>query len=1177
MTLGDLLLRIGPDQSAWEDLRAVLSSTRDSLQEFVDTVARLGETLDAGLIAPVRAAEQQLSLFDDEVTTMGKVVYDAVPALEAIPPALHDTAHAAADATDKLTEFILEGLKLVGITLSLEAMKEAVIGSLEKFGELQRAGEAIGAITGSAGEAAAALAEIPEIADRIGVSITSAEEALVRFTSFGVDLGQIPAVLDAIASGAVASGRSFETVAQSWERMTNTGALMSRTLQNAGLNMQEVATAMHMAGASSNEVSAAFKGIQDTIDGVSAASQRAAILMQALPDSVKNLADKTDDVTKSFQQMKNAVHEAMVQIGDDLAAMGQAGGIEALKVAIGAIETVILGLITVLGESITFVVSVFKLAADGAVAFGIAMDDIAKGEFLGAVDAIKAGAQQIAADWAAAAGKMESEFTSTGRILSEVWGDTAASVSTDTKNMADHVAQSGEAVNKTVDTMVSNFQNLGGAISQALLNAQNAFDRAAAAMAAGTGSVKEYETALKALATEQENENGGLENAKTAMLLAADAHRQMAVAAANASITLAAISADLRNGAASASQYSAALAALNKFQMELNNGLQAGHTAYLLAVDDFQKLTVQTKNANTDLNAIAQAVLDGKSSLTQFDQELQKLNADFMATHGGLQDFQTVVELAGVSLQKVGIELQNEEMKLQALFDQFQAGYPVLQQFIDQSLKTSAAMTKAAGGVEDWRSALLKIEAEHSKAELTVQNLTTELGVLGAKMAEDSSYAGAYAETQKKLQNATDALTGAHHNVAAAADRASASQYNLNTARQQGATQSLNNVNVENDYATSLAIVDGKLTHLGIAYGDTVSSASDFAGTIQKVNGQVIAFSSNLNAASGTASEYATSIAYINGQMVNLSTACTAADGTVNQLSADMLSAAVSAGSLADAVRAGATGFVPGGGQSGTIAGQPGDVVTQRTEGGGIASQITLGTPLQRAQKELADLQAPAQLQAIYDQINKLGHAGSTLNTAATKLAVAVQPFQDAATLQYEAAKAALAASTAIVGATNSLNSSALAAADAANQLAFDNSRLSGTVDLAVQIAQNASQTSLAATQAVEAANSLVGDMVTVVASTLAPVVSGFSTLIRAVTQPGPTIPGYTPGPANAPISPAWGPGAGGGLQGSHPTVNLTVNAGTVVGGNGIQELTSTIADTLVQQLGNVGIRAVTP
>jgi hypothetical protein len=37
------------------------------------------------------------------------------------------------------------------------------------------------------------------------------------------------------------------------------------------------------------------------------------------------------------------------------------------------------------------------------------------------------------------------------------------------------------------------------------------------------------------------------------------------------------------------------------------------------------------------------------------------------------------------------------------------------------------------------------------------------------------------------------------------------------------------------------------------------------------------------------------------------------------------------------------------------------------------------------------------------------------------------------------------------------------------------------------------------------------------------------------------------------------------------------VNAGTVVGGNGIQELTSTIADTLVQQLGNVGIRAVTP
>ena len=1171
MTLGDLLLRIGPDESAWNDLRNTLVETRAALQEFVADVSKLSEALDTALIEPAKAAGDQMGQLGDQVRAAGDAATSAAVPFEHIPTFLDDTARSASDATEQLKEFLLEGLKLAGITLSLEAMKEAVIGSLESFGELQRVGEALTAISGDAEAAAAALEKIPAQADQIGVSITSAEDALQKFARFGIALEQIPAVLDAIASGAVASGLSFETVASSWERMTNTGALMARTLQNAGINMAAVAQAMNMAGASSAEVSAAFKGITDTMDGVSAATQRADILMRALPDSIKGLADKTDDVTKSFQQMKNAVHEAIVNIGADLAAMGQGGGLAALGEAIKAVETVLLGLITLIGESVTFIVASFKIAADAAMAFGKAMDDIASGNFRAAVADIKAGGEQMVTDWIAATGKMQGEFQATGAILAKVWADTTAKVKSDTVAMAYEVDAQGNAIDKSVQTMVSNFNELGPAVSQALLNAQNAFDKAAAAMAAGTGSIKNYETALRDLNAAQEDANNGLENAKTAMLLVADAHQKLAVAAANASTTFKAVVADMHNGAASASQYSSALAALNKAQQELNGGLENAHTATLLAIDDYQKLLVQGVNAQTTLTAVAQAVLAGESSLTQFDQALQRVNTDFMNAHGGAQDFATVVEMIGVEMQKASVAAQNSQLGLQAWLDKLAQGYPVLQNVIDALDKAAGAYEKAHGGALDLTSATDLVTAAHLKLQLAADKANVTLSAAYGLADQGKISYQELADYINKAAQANEALSGSHAKATTAAQTHTTAQQSLNSTlqAQRGILQPV--YDAWDVYAQKISGANQAVT-------TNIATDADWRYALAQAQGVADQFGSHVDAAATNMGQLTDALHQGTVAAPALGSALSGVDAVVNQLSADMLSTAVAAGSLADAVRAGATGFVTGGGQSGTIAGQPGDVVTQRTEGGGIASQITLGTPLQRAQKELADLQAPYQLQQIYDQINKIGQAGTTLQTGAAALSKAVVPFQDAATLAYEAAKAQQVASSGLSSAADAISASSLAAADAANQLASDNSRLAGTVNDAVQVVQSASSTTLLSTKSIMAAVDVVGAMVTAIGDTLAPVAKTFSSLVQAATQPGPAVPGYQPGGSNAMV--AWGGSykpfyTGASVTGQPPQINISVpvQAGTLVGSGGMQELSTTVADTVVKQLETLGIR----
>jgi hypothetical protein len=1001
--LGDLVLTVGGDISPFEDalqgIPEVASAAATQIQAAFDAIPSATASVEEGMAA-LGAATTQAGT-------------EAAGSIETIPPALHDTTEAAGETESKLGELLESGLELAGIALTMEAVKEAILGSLEAFGELQTATVAMTAMTGSAEEVATAMEKIPALANQIGASISSLETAFTKFTRYGVDLQAIPGVLSAIADGAMASGVGFDQAANAWERAANTGALAARSIQNMGLSVADVATAMGMTGATSAQVTAAFKAIQDQSDGTTAATQRLDILLRAMPDSIQGLAASADTVNKAFNELSNTVTDAKENIGSALATLGNGVVLKGLEDAIQAVEIAFLGIINIVAEVADAVKGTVTIMIDAFTAVGQAMVDAFSGNFKQAIVDLQAGGQKIASDWMAMGQKMATDFTNTGAIVSKVWGDMSQSATdSNTKTTA--------GVKETTDAVTQ--------MNQVLLNAQNAFNVASAALANGTGTLAAYETALKALNTAQMTANNGFENAGTAALIAADAYVKMQIAVANTKTDLNAVLTDIAAGTASWTQYDTALAQLNKDQMAANDGLMNAHTALLVVVDDYQKLGVSTLNAATTLQAAHEALISGAISLTQYDNYLQQLNKDQMAFSGGLQSVQTVVNMADVAFQKLGISSQNASTNLQAVWDQFKAGLPVLQQFIDAANGTATAMTKAAGGVESWQAATLKLTASEASMQLSLDNANTTLGAAQALYEQGAISQGVYQKAVDSQKQALDALTGAHKNVASAAQATTAAQLGLNSAMQAGATQALNNVNVSNDYATSLAIVNGKFVSLGIAYGDTIQQSSGLAGAIQQVNGQLVTMGTD--ATSGASA--------VNGIATAMKNVVAAAPGMVSSLQA-AAGAAASLGSQLDKSMS-----APIGGMNMSLT--TGEQITAPYVGNPFMGGTETGSMAQgglfgfTGQQETSTYDAKGQAAAINAMIAAQQQAAQQTTTAAAALTTAAASQTNAAQTAYDAAKAAtIAANTtttaaqSIVTTNDSISQATLAAADAAN------------------------------------------------------------------------------------------------------------------------------------------------
>jgi hypothetical protein len=1181
--LGDLVLTVGGDISPLEDalsgIPEVASAAAQRIQSAFDAIPSATASVEEGMAAlggavteagaQAAAAGEQLSSMTDGVAEGAAA---AAGAIETIPPALHDTTEAASETDDKLKELLESGLELAGIAITMEAVKEAILGSLEAFGELQTATIAMTAMTGDAEAVATAMEGIPALANQIGASIGSLESAFTKFTRYGIDLQQIPIALSSIADAAMGSGIAFDTATAAWERAVNTGNVSAKTIQNMGISLSALATAMGMTGATSAQVTAAFKAIQDSSDGTSASTQRLNDLLRAVPDSVQGMAASAETVQKAFNELSNTVTDVKEKVGAALVTIGNGVVLEGLKDAIDVIGIALMGLVVIVAQFATVAVGSFQVVRDVISQVATVMGDLFKGNFQQAITDLQAGDAKIAADIIATGQKIQDNFSNTGAVVAKIWGD-----------MGDAATAGGAKTKTAAEQANEAFQQL----NQTLVNAQNAFNIAAAALANGTGSLSQYETALKNLNTAQENANNGFENFGTAVLIAADAYVKLQIGVANAQTTLKAVVQDIDNGTASATQYSAALVALNKAQMDLNNGYENAHTALLLAIDDFSKLNVQAVNAQTTFQAVAIAAANGQSSLTQLDQALQKLNTAFMNTHGGLQDFQTVVDMVGVSMQKMGVAAQNSEMGLQAWLDKLAAGYPVLQQVIDAMTKAATTYQTAHGGLLDLASATDLLTAAHDKLELAVQNANMMLSAAYALYDKGKISSEELSTYINKLAAAEDALAGVHKNAATAANSATSAIQGLTGAVGGGATAMLNNVNVANDYASSLAIVNGKVVSLGTAYGDTVQAASNMGGSFTILDGVMTTFGANADDTAGAVQSIATA-------MKNVAAAAPGMAGAMK--------------SVGGVGRGGGGGGGDFGGETGgtnlgdllnqSMNAQPGSMNMNLSPGDQytmpqignqwMGGSDTLGfgalfpgqTLFAAPETQTFDPQGTPGYQAMLAALqggtatNWKGQlidpvTWKPLNDAATALSAAAAVQQTAAQTAYDAAKLAtigannaITAAQGLTAANDSISASSLAAADAANQTAIAAGALleAGTNIAVVANTLTSASTSLAGSAL--ALNNAVTKATAPSSSTFSP----FAPVVGALPNVGPS--GGMTGGLNPGV---YTPGYQATVGGTGPSVVNNIQAGVVVGTGGMDQLARMVGDQLIKNLQNQG------
>jgi len=487
-------------EQSFAGLDGAAANAAEGLQETADAAQAVGDVDTSG----VDELDTSLQAVDGSAGS-------AADSLEQMAPAMHETAEASGEGESSLSEFIATALELGGVVLTLEALKEAVVGSVEAFGEFQRAGEALSAITGDAQAASEALEKLPALADAIGQSIPSLEAAQQKFALYGVSLEQIPPLLESIANASVASGQSFDTVAAAFERMDNTGVLMARSLQQTGLSFSDIANAMGMTDASSKDVIAAFKALGDGADGAAARAQVLSDATQRLGPIARQTAD---DVQGSWTQLGNAVHEAAVNIGDSIAMIGGGEGLELIKDAIKGVETFIVSMIGYVQQAVDVLTGLYHVALDVVTGIAQALKDAATGDFSKAWDDLKQNVSLVGSDVHDTIAKMGDDWTANGQIIDKIWANNAASSHNSLSQTAKDAADTAQTVTDLGNAAKTAGDAIGAATQPTMAQLTKGMsDAQIAAHALGIELLEGTKPGADALASGMEILKGGADDA----------------------------------------------------------------------------------------------------------------------------------------------------------------------------------------------------------------------------------------------------------------------------------------------------------------------------------------------------------------------------------------------------------------------------------------------------------------------------------------------------------------------------------------------------------------------------------------------------------------------------------------------------------------------------------------
>lgn len=337
--------------AALDQVAKAAEAAKQPVVSLEQALADFGES--AGIKAKADSLNQALSEF---ANTAGKQV----------TPAVEQASQSVKGLDLNIGSLVKGAVALAGIELSFHGIKAAIEESLSAFAQLQRATESLTALTGSAKLADDAIVQLRHLAEDEALSFPSLLKADQQMAAFGLSTKQAVPLLAAAGDAARATGKDFDTVVNSVERIVESGAASGRTLVNLGLSTADLGKVM---GVTSDQAAKLFKSLDE--------ATRVDVLTTAL-NRFKGLAsDTADDLSGSWQKISNVAHEEFTRVGAELAELGPAfttfstGAIHALGVVADFFVTFVNTIIQKGGDLANYL-------KNQAVSWGISVEDYGK-------------------------------------------------------------------------------------------------------------------------------------------------------------------------------------------------------------------------------------------------------------------------------------------------------------------------------------------------------------------------------------------------------------------------------------------------------------------------------------------------------------------------------------------------------------------------------------------------------------------------------------------------------------------------------------------------------------------------------------------------------------------------------------------------------------------------------
>ena len=437
-----------------------------------------------------------------------------------------------------------------------------------------------------------------------------------------------------------------------------------------------------------------------------------------------------------------------------------------------------------------------------------------------------------------------------------------------------------DAVNKAQTALNGSGLVFAETMNQVLIAFNNAGTNAATtagnfqlvsnAFAAGHATLSQYTTALDAMNKAQMDANNGIELAGTALLVAENAYRLLEVAATNALTNVTAVAAAVDAGQASWTQYVTALTALNKAQEDANGGLQELGTAVAMVDAAYTNLGVSFVNAQTNLEAVDIDVANGTAGFVQHVEAVNAVQAAYVKLGSGILDYKTALQQANDTTTLANNSLTNLMIQLQAAYENWVKTGQGAQQYLDIVLKLPAAQQAANNGLITAQTATLSVAAAQEQANNALTNANTMLAQASAAYANGSISLGTYEKYLQAQKTAQDAVNGST-NAGTAATNAATTANHAYAASLPGTTSALQAASsIGNDYATSLQYINGQYIALGGQSIQASDVTSTFASNLSVVNGVLQSVGTSALGSTTDTDKFATSLAFVNGQMVNI-------------------------------------------------------------------------------------------------------------------------------------------------------------------------------------------------------------------------------------------------------------------------------------------------------------------